>query len=261
MKYPVFIILFFILICQSQYAFSCTESQWNRGTRYDFQFKERDVIVVVPEKTAEGKPWIWRPAFFNAFPSVDKALLEKGFHIVYFDVTHCYGNPHSVALGADFYHYMIDRYHLSPKVTLEGFSRGGLYALNWAIKNVDKVACIYLDAPVCDVFSWPGRERDDLWNDLLKEWNLTETDMDHFTGNPIDNLAPLAKANIPIISVCGDSDQVVSFKENMEVINTRYRILGGTVELIIKPGVDHHPHSLIDPQPIVDFILQHQAVF
>ena len=44
--------------------------------------------IVVPKKAAKGNPWIWRPAFFDAFPSVDKALLEKGFHIVYYDVTH-----------------------------------------------------------------------------------------------------------------------------------------------------------------------------
>jgi hypothetical protein len=27
--------------------------------------------------------------------------------------------------------------------------------------------------------------------------------------------------------------------------------------LIVKKGIGHHPHSLKDPKPIVDFILQH----
>lgn len=139
-------------------AFPGFKSEWNGCDRYDFQFKGRDAIVVVPKQAAKGNPWIWRPAFFNAFPSVDKALLEKGFHVAYYDVTHCYGNPRSVAWGTDFYNYMKDYYGLSPKVTLEGFSRGGLYALNWAAKNTDKIACIYIDAPVCNVFSWPGRK-------------------------------------------------------------------------------------------------------
>lgn len=238
-----------------------SKSEWHGCDRYDFKFKGRNVIVVVPKQAAKGNPWIWRPAFFDAFPSVDKSLLEKGFHIVYYDVTHSYGNPRAVSLGTEFYQYMKDHYNLSPKVTLEGFSRGGLYALNWAIQNTDKVACIYIDAPVCNVFSWPGRKNVQLWNDLLEEWNLTDEEMNSFKGNPIDNLAPLAKAGIPIISVCGDSDQTVPFKDNMNVVRSRYAALGGQVELIIKPGVDHHPHSLENPEPVVDFILRHQPEY
>jgi hypothetical protein len=29
------------------------------------------------------------------------------------------------------------------------------------------------------------------------------------------------------------------------------------MEIIVKPGVDHHPHSLKDPAPIVEFIVKH----
>ena len=50
---------------------------WNGGVRHDFQYEGRDAIVVEPQQAAKGRPWIWRPAFFDAFPSVDKALLEK----------------------------------------------------------------------------------------------------------------------------------------------------------------------------------------
>ena len=155
---------------------------------------------------------------------------------------------------------MVARYGLSDKVTLEGFSRGGLFAFNWAVQNTDKVACIYVDAPVCDVFSWPGRNAS-LWNDLLKEWNLTDADMNSFKGNPIDNLAPIASAGIPIISVCGDSDQTVPFKENMDIVRSRYLAAGGPVEVIIKKGCDHHPHSLDNPEPVVDFILRQQPEY
>ena len=242
-------------------AFPGFKSQWNGCDRYDFTFKGRQAIVVVPKKAAKGNPWIWRPAFFDAFPSVDKALLEKGFHVAYYDLTHLYGSPNAVALGTDFYQNMKDKYGLSPKVTAEGFSRGGLFAINWAAQNTDKVACIYIDAPVCDLTSWPGRKQPELWNGMLKEWNLTDSDMNNFKGNPIDNLAPLAAAGIPIISVCGDSDKTVPFKENMDVVRSRYLALGGTVEVIIKEGVDHHPHSLDNPEPVVDFILRQQPEY
>lgn len=233
------------------------KSQWEGFDRYDFLCNTRQATVVVPRQAAEGRPWIWRPAFFGAFPSVDKALLEKGFHVAYYDLTHLYGSPRAQRLGSDFYNVMCRDYRLSPKVTLEGFSRGGLFAFNWGAKNPDKVACIYVDAPVCDVFSWPGKHSE-LWNDLLKEWELKEEDMDHFKGNSTDNLAPLARAGIPVISVCGDSDRTVPYEKNMKVVAERYRALGGPVEIILKPGCDHHPHSLEQPEAVVDFIVRNQ---
>ena len=257
-------IIYLVLLCLiTSLAVQAQEkkSEWNGCDRYDFTFKNRQATVVVPKKAAKGNPWIWRPAFFDAFPSVDKALLEKGFHIVYYDVTHLYGSPRAVSLGTEFYKDITDRYGLSPKVTLEGFSRGGLFAFNWAAQNTDKVACIYVDAPVCNVFSWPGRKNATLWNDLLKEWNLTDAEMEHFKGNPIDNLAPIAAAGIPIISVCGDSDQTVPYKENMDVVRSRYLAAGGPVEVILKKGCDHHPHSLDNPEPVVDFILRQQPEY
>lgn len=240
----------------------CAQKQtWHGGTRHDFKFKDRDAIIVEPAEAAEGNPWVWRPAFFDAFPSVDVALLAKGFHIVYLDLTHEYGNPKSVALGTDFYQWICENYALSEQVTLEGFSRGGLYALNWAIANPEKVACLYLDAPVCDVFSWPGREQPELWQDLLQKWDTTDKEMASFPGNPIDHLQPLAAAGVPILAVCGDSDRVVPYSENMEVLRNRYVALGEPVEVILKPGCDHHPHSLENPEPVVDFILRHQPTY
>ena len=52
-----------------------------------------------------------------------------------------------------------------------------------------------------------------------------------------------------------DADDVVPYAENGAKLARRYRELGGVVEVILKPGVGHHPHSLEDPRPIVDFIL------
>lgn len=241
-------------------AFPGRKSEWKGFDSYTFACQGRETIVVCPDQAAKGNPWIWRPAFFGAFPSVDEALLKRGFHVVYYDLTHLYGSPGSVKLGTDFYWNMVRTYGLSDGVTLEGFSRGGLFAFNWAAKNPEKVACIYVDAPVCNVFSWPGRtpENAELWHGLLKEWGLTEAQMATFPGNPIDQLKPLAEAGIPVICVCGDSDKTVPFTDNAAIVRQRYTALGAPFELILKPGVDHHPHSLTDPTPVVDFILRHQ---
>lgn len=236
------------------------KGKWKGFDQYTFAYQDREAIVVCPKHAATGNPWIWRPAFFGAFASVDEELLRRGFHVAYYDLTHLYGSPRARKSGTDFYWNMVRMYGLSPKVTLEGFSRGGLFAYNWAADHPDKVACIYVDAPVCNVFSWPGRspENAGLWKGLLEEWGLTDDQMNSFSGNPIDRLKPLVDAGIPVICVCGDSDKVVPFSENSAIVRQRYTAMGAPFELILKPGVDHHPHSLSDPAPVVDFIIRHQ---
>lgn len=72
--------------------------------RHDFVFDGREAIVVTPDSVATGSPWIWRPAFFGAFDTVDRALLKKGFHVVYYDLTHGYGAPSTLSAGDRFYH-------------------------------------------------------------------------------------------------------------------------------------------------------------
>lgn len=240
-------------------AFPGKKSVWNGYERYDFVCAGREAIVVVPQKAAPGKPWIWRPAFFGAFPSVDLALLKEGFHVAYYDLTHLYGSPRAMRLGDVFYERMVQRFGLSSKVTLEGFSRGGLAALNWAAHRPDRVACVYVDAPVCDLSSWPGRERSNLWADMLEEWGVTDGEVTpDFKGNAFHSLPELAKYKIPIIAVCGDSDKVVPYQENMRRLREQYVSMGGVVEVILKPGCDHHPHSLEQPEAVVDFIKRYQ---
>ena len=64
----------------------------------------------------------------------------------------------------------------------------------------------------------------------------------------------LAKLGIPIISVCGDADKTVPYSENTQIFAQRYKASGGTISVIVKPGVDHHPHSLENPEAIIKFI-------
>lgn len=237
------------------------KGKWKGYERYDFTYKNKAATVVCPQKALEGNPWIWRPAFFGVFAYADEALLKEGFHVVYYDLTHEYGCPKSIKTGTDFYNNMVSQYGLSPKVVLEGLSRGGYYALQWGIAHPDKVACMYLDNPVCDMFSWPGKKREKHWKDFLKHWELTDATPETFKENPIFHLQALAQHKVPILAVCGDSDTVVPFAENMKLVRDTYVELGGPVEVIIKPGAEHHPHSLENPEPIVDFILRHQPAY
>ncbi len=238
------------------------KSQWNGYDRYDFVVDGRNCFVVVPKVAAPEKPWIWRTEFFGHEPQADLALLAKGFHAVYMDVQNMYGAPVAIRHMDAFYDELTRQHGLAKKTVLEGFSRGGLFAFNWAAAHPDRVACIYADAPVCDIKSWPGGKghgdgSPGDWQNLLKVYGMTEAEAMAYRHNPIDNLEPLAKAGVPLLHVVGDADTGVPLAENTAVVERRYKQLGGQITVIVKKGVGHHPHSLKDPTPIVDFILKH----
>jgi pimeloyl-ACP methyl ester carboxylesterase len=254
--------LIILLLLQGWTHAEVKSSEWHGYDRKDLTVDGRNCLVVAPKKTAQGNPWIWRTEFFGHEPQADLALLEKGYHVAYMDVQNMYGAPVALDHMDRFYHHVRKELRLSPKVVLEGFSRGGLFAFNWAARHPDRVACIYVDAPVCDFKSWPGGKGRGPgsaadWERCKQAYGLTEEQALTYRFNPIDNLKPLAAAKIPILSVCGDADEVVPLAENTAIVEQRYRQLGGEIKVILKPGIGHHPHSLKDPTPIVDFILQH----
>ncbi len=237
--------------------------EWMGYQRLDFLIDGKKSWLVLPKVAAKGNPWAWRTEFFGHEPQGDIALLGKGFHIAYTDVTNQYGGPIAMDHMDKFYSYLLEKHQLSAKTTLEGFSRGGLFALNWAIRHPERIACLYLDAPVCDILSWPagfatGKGSPTDWERCKAIYGI-KNDATARTANlgPMHHLATLAAAKVPILSVVGDADKVVPLGENSALLKTRYEALGGPMEMIVKPGCDHHPHSLKDPQPIVDFILKH----
>ncbi|WP_461444549.1 alpha/beta hydrolase family protein [Maribacter sp.] len=226
----------------------------------EFLFQEKPAKVVFPNREPNGE-WIWRARFWGHEPQTDKALLDKGFHLVYIDVADLFGNQEAVQLWNDFYTYCRDKYTLKKKVVLEGMSRGGLIVYNWAAQNTDKVACIYADAPVCDIKSWPGglytsKGSMEAWKTCLDAYGLDDKSVLTFKGIPLYTSTKVAEANIPVLHVYGDSDQVVPYEENTGKLKDLFEAAGGTIQIISKKGVGHHPHSLKDPKPIVDFILE-----
>ncbi|MEZ5302012.1 MAG: hypothetical protein R3F11_15410 [Verrucomicrobiales bacterium] len=59
------------------------------------------------------------------------------------------------------------------------------------------------------------------------------------TYNPIDRLAALAKAKVPVLHIHGDSDKVVPLDANSGELIKRYQALGGPGEVIVVPGRGH----------------------
>ena len=227
---------------------------------YDFIFRNKNAKVVIPKNTKPGRPWVWRARFWGHEPQTDIALLERGFRIVYCDVAELFGNKEALSIWNDFYKFLT-REGLSEKSVMEGMSRGGIYIYRWAASYPKRITAIYADAPVLDVKSWPGgkgksKGSPSTWKDFMVDFNYkTEEKAMKFKGNPIDLSKKIARAGYPMLHVVGDADDIVPVSENTALFEQKVKNAGGNIQVIHKPGIGHHPHSLPNPQPIVDFIL------
>ncbi len=240
-------------------AITATSSSWEGFVKKDFTIGGRESFIVCPEKPLPGNPWVWRTEFFGAFAQADLAMLKLGYHLAYHRVSNLYGCPQAVQWMREFRDAVVREFHLAERTVLFGFSRGGLYACNYAVAYPETVAALYLDAPVLDIRSWPGGrgagcggERE--WAECLACYGLTEETAADFRENPLDRTEALAQAGIPVMLVAGGSDTVVPFEENGALFQERFRKAGGVLETIVKPNCGHHPHSLEDPSPIVAFL-------
>jgi len=239
---------------------------WHGFTRHTFTIDGCKAWVVEPKIALPNKPWSWCLEFPDAFTDRCAApqLLAAGFHHAHISVGNTFGSPSAMKHFVAFHTALVEK-GLASRAALIGISRGGLYSYRFASENPTKVAVIYGDAPVCDFKSWPGGKgkgkgspKD--WVSLRQLYEFpTEADALAYLGNPIDVLSTLAAAGIPLIHVVGDADDVVPVAENTAVIEQRYRALKGTIEVIHKPGVGHHPHGLDDPTPVVKFIVDATA--
>lgn len=235
---------------------SLVESEWKGCRRFDFTVNGHTGLLVEPEAAAPGRPWVWRAEFFDAFAQADMALLAKGWHLAYYSISDMYGCPAAIELMRGFHDAVAGQFGLAEKAVLFGFSRGALYAFNYALAHPQRVALLYLDGPVLDIRSWPGgfgatpRAAGE-WQECLQAYGLTEETARGFTGNPLDHVDEAISAGIPIIAVVGDADSIA---ENAMLLAERCKTMGDDFKLIVKPGVGHHPHSLDDPAPILAFI-------
>jgi pimeloyl-ACP methyl ester carboxylesterase len=191
--------------------------------RYEFsvQGTPMTTMVIAPSTAAAGTPWVYRAGFVFRDAKVDQELLAKGFHIV----TGPVGVSFAVKDWDTAYGYLTGR-GFSRKPAMEGTGGGAGEVYAWAIENPDKVACVYAENP-------------------RMHSALAKT-------QPLDNLAPLAKANVPLLHVCGSLDPW--FKDNTLEVERRYKKLGGKIQVIVKQGEGHYPLAPQDPAPVVDFI-------
>ncbi len=227
-----------------------------------FDVSGHKAVLYAAPTPAEGKPWVWyaptlnggvslagRPMYFEAF-------METGISLAGFDLGEVRGSPASSAKFTLFYDAMVKR-GFSAKPILLGQSRGGIMTLAWAFRNPDKVNAWVGIYPVCNLASWPLKNSK---KDTLTDFAMPEADLvarlKEF--NPVDNLAGLAANKVPMFAVHGDSDVVVPYDLNTQLLKERYEAAGGSFTVKIVPGEGHKVGpAFFECRELVDFVLKH----
>lgn len=233
---------------------------WNGFEREDFRFGGFDCILVKPDNPLPGRPFVWRAEFFGAFAQCDLEMVRRGYYLTYICLTDQYGCPWAVERMREYHEHLTRERGLGARPLIFGFSRGGLYAVNFALAYPERVGKLYLDAPVLDVLSWPagrgagvGAPRE--WQECLKCYGATEETIGACAqARPVTRGAELARLGIPLALVAGGSDDVVPYAENGAPFAADYTRAGGQPFVRLKPECGHHPHSLDDVRELCDFL-------
>jgi pimeloyl-ACP methyl ester carboxylesterase len=199
--------------------------------RYDIWIGfEVPVTVILPKTAAPGNPWAFRADFVARDDTVAQGLLAKGFAIVVGPTGYNLDGPDRGNWDKVYQHMTSNGFSKKPVMAGAGGAGGEAYA--WAILNPDKVSCVYAENPTLKC---------------------------HMTKTPpiLENLTALAKAGVPLMSVCGSQDPW--YKDNTLAIEKKYKELGGKMTVIVKEGEGHFPLSPKDPKPVVDFIVNSQG--
>ncbi len=223
-----------------------------------FRVDGRTAFVIPPDKKSDGAtPWVWYAPTLPGLPGTEERWMferftKAGIAIAGIDVGESFGSPDGRKLFSAFHRELTEKRGFSPKPVLLGRSRGGLMTLGWAAENADKVGGFAGVYPVCNITSYPGVPKASgayhLKPDEL-EAQLTE-------HNPIDRLAALAKAKVPLFAIHGDIDKVVPLEANSGEVRKRYEALGGEMQLIVPAGQGHNMWpGFFQCQELVDFVI------
>lgn len=229
--------------------------------RDDFVVEGVEGFVLHPTKPAPNgaRPWVWYAPTIGNNPGASNEwlitrLLERGFYVVGLYVGETFANPKSREQFATFYHHLREKYQLAPKAGLIAQSRGGLNHYNLAADHPEWVNCIAGIYTVCDIRSYPGLER------AAPAYGLTPEQLKAQIAQhtPVERLALIAAAKIPVLHIHGDADKVVPIEANSAALAEKYKALGGEMELIVIPGKGHEfDPGFFESEKMLNFIVKH----
>ncbi len=237
------------------------------GELVELRVRDRSAYVVRPTGKVDSKRrWVWIFPFWLGINDghgrlhhrfyVD-AYLAAGFHVAGIDVGTSCGSPSAAAVCQEFYENVVAKYDLDRRARLLVQSNGGLIGYAWAFRHPDCVERIAGVAPVTDFRTWPTLPVVVTAPDKGLGYDLTEAQLATRRAefNPVDNLAPLAKAGVKILHIHGDKDELVPMAANSTEVARRYEALGGSAQIVVIPGLGHGGTPLYESKPLLSFLL------
>jgi hypothetical protein len=217
------------------------------GKELSITLENHRALLIMPEKASSTGllEWVWFSPMVPNEPNEHHAymiqhVLDAGMAFATIDVGESYGNAEGTRLYAAFHDLLGRCFHLSPKAVLMPQSRGGLMLFNWAAAHPDEVTRIAGIYTVCNVRSYPGlTTAAQAYGVTAEELNSQLSQQNPLDHNPLDLLAPLAKANVPVFLIHGADDKVVPLQDNSAEFVSRYQKLGGSATLLVVPGRGH----------------------
>jgi len=247
------------------------------------KFRGTRGYLILPKSPIDSKrSWFWISPLWVAFKSptwgdsylryYTEMALNAGLHVAGVDVGTTCGSIKGAQLYEEFYKWIVKRYQLNPKVRLIGQSNGGLIAYAWAFRHPEHVERIFGIYPATDLRTSPGLNK--LAGSLLVPQPPDQTpgritpeglafpydsreklERNLLNINPIENLAPLARAGIEILHIHGDQDKLVPMEDNSVELVERYRALGGSARLDVMKGLGHGGVEFFHYRPAADFLV------
>ena len=197
------------------------EMSWNGFKRIDFEFEGREAILVFPQVSNKNKKWMIKTEYFDAFPNLEIEMIKRGWHLAYIKNITRWCLDEDLDLKKRFADYLTTEFGLHKKCVPIGMSCGGLIASKFAARYPECVQALYLDAPVMNFLSCPagiGKAGNDMMQEFMEETGMNLIDLINYRENPVDKMDILIQNNIPVIMVYGDSDDVVPYDENGQIL-------------------------------------------
>jgi len=242
------------------------------GELIELRVRDRIAFLVKPTgKVDPRKRWLWDFPFWLAINDgfgniahryyVEKAL-AAGFHVAGVDVGPSCASPAAADVCQEFYTQVVSKYGLQKRARVLAHSHGGLIAYGWAFRHptcVDRIAGM---CPATDFRTYPTLPNVVAGPTKGLDYGLPLQELERRARefNPIDNLAPLAKAGVKILHLHGDHDTLVPTSANSIELARRYHELGGNAEIVLLPGLGptkrgHDGPELYQSLPMLRFLL------
>lgn len=245
--------------------------KFQSGELIELRVRDRIAYLIKPSKNLDPqKRWVWDFPFWMAindgFGSVGhrhyvEKLLDAGFHIAGVDVRGSFASSAMSNVCQEFYTQLVSEHGLHKRARLLAHSHGGLIAYGWAFRHptcVDRIAGM---CPATDFRTYPGLANvaSSSANEPDSGLSLAELERRAAEFNPIDNLAPLAKAGTKILHLHGDADLLVPTDANSIELARRYRELGGDAEIVLLNGLGpnkrgHDGPELYESAALLNFL-------